>query len=1035
MQTPLFIIFFSFPLWSVGQIDTQVVRREVDSLIQLHQSLLRQKKFEESLQIITAATGKVAEAFGKEHELYATCLLKSGNTYCLMNRYDSAEPLYLKALTIREKLLGKESLAYSESLQSMGDLYYQMGRYKMCESFYTEDLLIREKLLGKESFGYAESLNNLGVVYWYMNLYEKAEPLLLEALFIKSRLFGKDNSDYVGGLVNLGLLYKSMGNYEKSELMLLEGKEIFETKLNNGKYQFYYNCLTALAALYYKMANYEKAEILYYKAKSINEQFIRKQDNNALSLYNIGLIYKKLGDYKKSETLLLESASIREKIFGKEHPRYAESLALLGTLYLDQGDYEKSTFFILESINIKTKTLGKANVGYAGSLINLGVLYDKMGLYEKSEMLYLEAKDIFESKLENTKDAFYINCIGAMASRSLKLHNYTEAETLLVKAKLLLNDIIGKENSDYKHALMELATLYWLTNELEKAKMQYIDAINIEKSLCQKNSYYLSEREMSLYNNQFIKSWEYFFSFAQIKTEIYAECYDNLLFHKGFLLNSSLHFKKMTNASSPNVERYYLLKSYHRRLATQYAQPISDRDSALIADLEQKANTLEKELVRTVAGFGEALRQVTWQEVQQQLRPGEAAIEFVHYHFYTPHVTDSVMYAALVLRHGDTTPHFIPLFEERQIAALLKGASGGNDRRINECYGSRGHELFALIWKPLEGLLNNTHTVYCSPSGLLHRLNLGAIPAPGQQTFGERRRVITLGSTRQLVPAANYQAPVNAALSAAVFGGIRYEMDTTAMPVPQKTDIAGTRGLTEMRSFYADSTSRGGNWKYLPGTRAEALDISKLLQNAQYAVQLDTGYRATEETFRHLGKGQNAPRILHIATHGYFYPDPKEPANSRPSLFDGENMVFKKSDNPMMRSGLILAGANQAWMTGKGPENREDGILTAYEISHLDLSGTELVVLSACETGLGDIEGNEGVYGLQRAFRIAGAKYLLMSLWRVDDNSTREFMTKFYRLWLENKKSIPDAFRAAQAYMKKKYPDEPYHWAGFVLLE
>jgi CHAT domain-containing protein len=145
--------------------------------------------------------------------------------------------------------------------------------------------------------------------------------------------------------------------------------------------------------------------------------------------------------------------------------------------------------------------------------------------------------------------------------------------------------------------------------------------------------------------------------------------------------------------------------------------------------------------------------------------------------------------------------------------------------------------------------------------------------------------------------------------------------------------------------------------------------------------------------------------------------------------------VFKISEHPMIRSGLILAGAQQAWSTGKAPENREDGILTAYEISQMNLSNTELVVLSACETGLGDIEGNEGVYGLQRAFKIAGAKYLLMSLWKVNDQSTHELMTDFYQQWLEKGLSIPAAFRTAQSNMQKKYPDAPYHWAGFVLVE
>jgi CHAT domain-containing protein len=166
-----------------------------------------------------------------------------------------------------------------------------------------------------------------------------------------------------------------------------------------------------------------------------------------------------------------------------------------------------------------------------------------------------------------------------------------------------------------------------------------------------------------------------------------------------------------------------------------------------------------------------------------------------------------------------------------------------------------------------------------------------------------------------------------------------------------------------------------------------------------------------------------------VATHGFFFPDPKEGKSG------GEEKVFKVSDNPMIRSGLVLAGGNQAWKTGKPVRpDLEDGILTAYEISQMNLSNTELVVLSACETGLGDLVGNEGVYGLQRAFKIAGARYLIMSLWQVPDFQTQVFMTTFYKHWLTDNKSVQDAFRATQSELKAKF-GEGFKWAGFVLLE
>jgi hypothetical protein len=315
----------------------------------------------------------------------------------------------------------------------------------------------------------------------------------------------------------------------------------------------------------------------------------------------------------------------------------------------------------------------------------------------------------------------------------------------------------------------------------------------------------------------------------------------------------------------------------------------------------------------------------------------------------------------------------------------------------------------------------------------------------------------------QLVVPASFTAQAESG-EVLLWGGIQYDMDSTAINAANaklKTDLARTRG--DLGFEKTDSTSRlacestdgcrGGSWEYLPWTEKEINAIAPILTAAGLKPTSRKGFSATEDVFKTIGSNANvgrvsnpsdvsnpsniknrSPRILHIATHGYFFPDPKTAENGRKMLNEVEP-VFKISDHPMIRSGLLLAGANQAWKTGKPLRpDLEDGILTAYEISQMDLSNTELVVLSACETGLGDIQGNEGVYGLQRAFKIAGAKYLIMSLWQVPDFQTQELMTAFYQKWLAEKLSLPDAFRAAQQMMREKY-EHPYFWAGFVLVE
>ncbi len=310
--------------------------------------------------------------------------------------------------------------------------------------------------------------------------------------------------------------------------------------------------------------------------------------------------------------------------------------------------------------------------------------------------------------------------------------------------------------------------------------------------------------------------------------------------------------------------------------------------------------------------------------------------------------------------------------------------------------------LYQAIWQPLEIALAGAKTVYFSPAGLLHRINFNAIPGRDGKPLADRLHLVQLSSTRQI---ALPQPLANATLSpeAMLFGGIDYEPDSlNKSPALIPQDYAHTRGGIDFED--ADSTLRGGAWGYLPWTEKEVNSLQSILKQSGLRPVLYKGAEGSEEAFKNIGAEGASPRVLHLATHGFFFPDPKR----LPQQAGTDASAFKRAEHPMIRSGLILAGGNYAWKTGKPfRPDREDGVVTAYEISQMNLSNTELVVLSACETGLGDIEGNEGVYGLQRALKIAGAHYIVMSLWQVPDAQTQELMTVFYTNWLSRKMPIP----------------------------
>ena len=905
------------PVWTDAQVlDTGAVVREVDSLIQVSRTLIRQNNFDKAMEVNAPAERLALEKLGRETRAYWSAYFNHGRILYFTGCLIEAEKCYLEARILGEKVFGKENADYASNLHNLAVLYDDLGDYEKAEQFYLEAKSIRGKVLGKEHPSYIWTLSSLAGMYWKLKIYDKSEALNLEAKSIREKVLGKEHPDY------------------------------------------------------------------------------------AASLHNLAILYFDKGDYAKAEKLHLEAIEIWAKIYGKENREYAWSVTGLANVYLEIGDYAKAEQLHLEAKAIWENMLGREHPDYATSLNNLARLYVEMGNYEKAEPLHLEARYIREK-------------------------------------------VLGKENPDYAAILSNLVNLYCKMGNYEKANSLFDQMASLNKSLIIRALHHLSERELNSYIGSFSADQNQILSFAKVfankKNQISKVCYDNSLFYKGFLLNADGQIKRLAISDSAATKKFNLLKSYERRLAAEYSRTIADRDSVNIAALQEYANSLEKDLARTVAGYGEAMRQVKWQDVQAVLKPGETAVEFVHYRYYTPKSTDRIMYAALVLRADYTEPKFISLFEEKELAPLLRGATGGsNFLKINALYaqkntGSKEKSLYELIWQPLESLLAGSKTIYCSPSGLLHRINLTAIPANDGKAFGDSRQLVLLGSTRQLVVPP---VVIPSGSSAYLAGGIRYDTDSTAIAYANRS-ASGSRSIEQssVLVFQPDSLSatRGGVLEYLPATAAEVREIGQTLAAEGFQAKVDTGFYATEEAFRQLGVGVSSPRIVHLATHGYFFPDPVSKAQKTPGNFEQEP-VFKMSDHPMIRSGLILAGAKQAWLTGKHPQGQEDGILTAYEISQMNLSGTELVVLSACETGLGDILGNEGVYGLQRAFKIAGAKYLVMSLWKVDDRSTQAFMTAFYRHWLTDQQPVPQAFRIAQRELRAKRLGA-YDWAGFVLIE
>jgi tetratricopeptide (TPR) repeat protein/CHAT domain-containing protein len=965
----------------------------------------RMGKFEDAESVYEKLLEINRKKYGEAYPENVVLLNNIASLYHKMGNYEKAESMFKGALGISKNAFGEEDPISVSLLNNLGALYDDKGDYVKAESIYLKTLEIRKRIPGIEHPDYAISANNLAQLYYKMGNYEKAEPLYQQALLINKKIYGEEHVNYATSLNNLGALYHTKGNYEKAELFYLEALGI-RKKVLGVKHPDYATSLNNVALFYTEIGNNEKAEPLYIQALEIRGEVLGEDHPlYSVTLNNMALFYFGTGNYEKAETLLRQALNIRKKASGEDHPDYAISLSNLALFYCDMSRYKEAEALYLQALKINKKVFGEMNPGYATTLNNLAELYDAMGRYDEAEKLYLQALDI-------------------------------------------LNKVYGENHPDYASALSNLALLYQEGGYYKKAEPVYQQALNIYLSQIRQQFSFLSETEKEKYLAKvlfFFKTYQNFILSQQKNNRAIAgKLYDIELYSKGLLLNSDKQLRMfiLNSGDSNSISTFNSYSAVKASLARQYSVP-KGQQTLDTKSLETQANELEKQLARIYSGKNDLneFQNVHWQDVQKQLNINEAAIEFSHFQYFNgKQWTDSIMYVAVLLKHDDIYPRIIPLFEARQLDTVLQRRTGSDNNFINDLYQwdrksdkagpGKGQQLYNLVWEPLEKYLDNTQTVYYSPSGRLHQLSFAAIPCGGTEILSDRYNMNQLSSSVQIA-IKHQERPIKKIV---LYGGIDYDEGLEKMKIAagKYKRPAEKIPVTAECSLKPDNT-RSGSFMYLDGTMTEVEKIRKLAEDKGVNCSVFTDNEAVEESVKRLS-GSLSPDVLHIATHGFFFPDAVKIFGKTGLNSKGEPAApaFKVSENPLMRSGLAFAGANHKWAGEEIPLDMDDGILTAYEVSNMYMPNTELVVLSACETGLGEIKGSEGVYGLQRSFKMAGAEHILMSLWQIPDYQTCELMELFYKNCL-NGMTIKEGFRTAQQIMRKKY--DPFFWAAFVLIE
>jgi CHAT domain-containing protein/tetratricopeptide (TPR) repeat protein len=912
-------------------------------------------------------------------------------------QYQKAIPVAEKAAAGIKEVLGENNVFYIGLLTIQAASYENTFQYMKAESFYLQAGELLKKTSGEKSKDYTAFLHNLASLYYKTGQYEKAEGFFLRAKEITKSITGENDTTYATTLNSLAVLYETMGQFEKAEPLFIQSLEI-RKKMLGEDHPEYATVLSNLAIYYKDIGQFKKAEPLFTRALEIRKKTVGENHRDyAASLNNLASALEDLGQYDKAESLYIKSGNIRKLILGEDHPEYAASLNNLAGLYTVRGEYSKAEPLLVRAIAIWKNVLGENHPDYALALNNLAAFYRKSQTqYKKAEILYQKAIQLRKNLLGD-KHPLYADSQTDLALLYSQMGQYANAEPLLISGSHIF--------------LQNITNTFSILSEKEKAN--YLN-------------YNISTLDI---NTSFL------FNYPMAAPAVIRNSLNLLLGFKSLALaDTRLMLESVRNSKDTVIKRIFDNWLVQKNLlAKQYSLSMDKRIPG-IQKIEEETEVMEKELSSRSAAFRKqqtALR-ISMPDIQKNMEKDEAAIEFVRFKLYYKKLTDSVLYAAYVFGKNDSIPHFVPLCEERQLARFFTktGKAIGNIKSVynndvsdkNDHRTGTGDSLYSLVFKPLLPFLKGIRKINYSPAGLLYRIAFQALPAGDSQLLIDKYELNQFISTRQI--ALEKDIPYVTNKSILLFGDVAFSMDSISM-VKQKN--SGEK----VSPFYTSMASRGESrdaWISLPGTAAEVRDIQALFEMHHVKSLSFTQQKATEEQFKLLsGK---SPSIIHLATHGFFLPDPERKIKEGFTI-DGQN-ALRLAGDPMLRSGIVLAGVNRVW-NGRSPiEGCEDGIVTAYEISQLDLRNTDLVVLSACETALGDIKGTEGVFGLQRAFKLAGVKNMILSLWKVPDAETAELMKGFYTYYLQGK-TAREALGKAQQDMRKKY--KPYYWAAFVLVE
>ncbi len=920
--------------------------------------------------------------------------------------YASARKAYWSVFTTLRNLGKEKDPLYEETLFCLGEFFNKTGNFSIAEKIYASDLNSIMTIYGKDHFQYARAMDKIGEITTLKSDYENASTYHETAEKILLKTAGKSHPETARNMVFRGKLYLEKGEYTVSETYFRQASKIYKEFLPKiHPYQLELDL--AYADLYIYLHNYGTAvELLEKTTNTYKHYYNPLHPGIAGASYKIASVYLKNGYVDQAKAHIDTAQMISSIKMSWRHPDHLNTRSTLAEYMLAKG-----------------------NTAQSDSLYSL--LSDSVGT------------------VLNDKNRLITGLTTAHAQMYYKVGKYEDAISLYQRIKEMQKEILEEKHPEYIQSIRDQSLIYWAMGKKAKARKYF--SYTADNYVLQFNKVFAfqSEKEKNLYYKNIKSFFDKYNAFilSNPSPATISAMYNYQLATKAILFTSTSDLrKKVSGSGDPNLKgKYVRWISNKEKLAKLYklqseGYAIKQRT---IDSMETLANMLEKDIQLVIelknAKSGTEKQLLTWKDIQKNLSSNEAAIEIIRVQEFLPDSggssTSKVYYAALIVtKETKKSPALVLINEGKDL-----------EKRYVQYYRNAIHFQLAdtisyqHYWKPIAeaNVMKGKNKIYLSVDGVYNQINMNTfLNASNNKYVVQEQEIHLVTNTKDVLDLKTKTSELTKIPEKTVLFGFP---DYYHQPLVTAKKTTAKKQLTvKDKTASRDSRSmfRGAGIAELPGTKEEVKSINKIfVENGNKGTVLMLGKDAAESSLKSIDN----PGILHIASHGFFLEPSKR--NKNEAAINDIEVLDELNSNSLLYCGIMLSGAGHAYSEEvldaeikalyRG-ESIEDGILTAYEAMNMDLQNLELVVLSCCETGLGEVKNGEGVYGFQRALQTAGAKSIIMSLWKVNDEATQKLMVYFYEEWIKssNKRA---SFAKAQEKLRLEYKT-PLYWGAFIMI-